>query len=138
MSRPAAMPTLVPKVVRGRRKAKRHLRVVPKPSAQTQPPLPEPGTSDETVTQNRLRDFYRLQNEYYELRARYVASYSRLSGLVLEGAEISNGHFHVATQPRSVRRPKYKQVVIDLKGEDYQKKVLEKTAPTVHYRIKVE
>jgi hypothetical protein len=39
---------------------------------------------------------------------------------------------------RLIRRPRYKQVVIDLKGEQYQRKVLESTAPHAHFRVRVD
>lgn len=104
-------------------------------------PLPEtplePGTSGMTLTQIKLRNFYQLQKEFYEMRKRYEAEYVRLQRMVLEGADVETGNYKVETQMRSVRRPRYKQVVIDLKGEDYQKGVLGKTPPQVHYRVKV-
>ncbi len=98
----------------------------------------EPGTSGETVNQRRLREFYELQQEFYDLRDKYIARYSQIQDLILHGALIQQGQYKVQYGVRMVRRPRYKQVVIDLKGEQYQQRVLENTAPHAHFRVRVE
>ena len=98
----------------------------------------EPGSSGETVNQTRLKQFYELQKEYYDMRDRYLAAYSKIQGLIIKGADIQLGTYKVDYGVRLVRRPRYKQVVIDLKGEAYQQRVLEGTAPHAHFRVKVQ
>lgn len=98
----------------------------------------EPGTSSETLTQRRLREFRDLQQEFYDIKDRYAAAYQRLREAVASGATISNGQYKVNHGVRLTRRPKYKQVVIDLKGEAYQQRVLEGTAPHASLRIVIE
>src|SRR5439155_27273118 len=102
--------------------------------------VPEPGTSPsgETVNQRRLREFYELQEQFYDFRNRYIAAYGKIQDLILSGAAIQQGTFKVQYGVRLTRRPKYKQVVIDLKGEAYQQRILENTAPHAHFRVKVE
>lgn len=115
-------------------------------SAPTPPMLPpenpievaEPGTIEETVNQKRLREFYEIQQQYYDLRDKYIATYSKIQDLIIRGANIQQGNYKVQYGVRLVRRPRYKQVVIDLKGEAYQQRVLENTAPHAHFRVKVE
>jgi hypothetical protein len=98
----------------------------------------EPGSSGETVNQQRLKAFYELQKEFYDLRDRYLAAYQKIQGLIIKGADIQLGNYKVDYGVRLVRRPRYKQVVIDLKGEAYQKRVLESTAPHAHFRVRVQ
>jgi len=98
----------------------------------------EPGSSGETVNQTRLKQFYELQKEYYDMRDRYLAAYSKIQGLIIKGADIQLGTYKVDYGVRLVRRRRYKQVVIDLKGEAYQPRVLEGTAPHAHFRVKVQ
>lgn len=98
----------------------------------------EPGSSNETLTQRRLREFRDLQQEFYDLRDRYAASYQRLREAVAGGAAISHGQYKINHGVRLTRRPKYKQVVIDLKGEAFQQRVLENTAPHATLRIVIE
>lgn len=98
----------------------------------------EPGTSGETVNQKKLREFYELQKEYVELRNRFLAKYAQLQDLIIKGADITQGTYKVQYGVRLVRRPRYKQVVIDLKGEAYQQRVLESTQPHAHFRVKVD
>ena len=98
----------------------------------------EPGSSGETVNQNRLKAFYDLQKEYFDVRDKYLAAYSKIQGLIIKGADIQLGTYKVDYGVRLVRRPRYKQVVIDLKGEAYQQRVLEATAPHAHFRVKVQ
>ena len=100
--------------------------------------IAEPGTSGETVNQKRLREFYELQEEFHALRDKYIASYFKIQDLILGGANIQQGTYKVQYGVRLVRRPRYKQVVIDLKGEQYQQRVLENTAPHAHFRVRVE
>lgn len=98
----------------------------------------EPGTSAETLTQRRLREFRDLQQEFYDLRDRYIASYARLREAVASGATISSGQYKVSHGVRLTRRPKYKQLLIDVKGEAYQQRMLENTAPHASLRIVIE
>lgn len=97
----------------------------------------EPGTSGETVNQTKLRKFYELQTEFFDLRDRYAAAYSQIQDLIIKGANISQGQYKVKYGVQLVRRPRYKQVVIDLKGEAYQQRVLENTHPHAHFRVRV-
>lgn len=97
-----------------------------------------PGTSGETVNQRRMREFLDLQNEFVALRKRYLAAYAKIQDLILHGAEIQSGQYRADYGVRYVRRPRYKQIVIDLKGEAYQKRVLESTAPHAHFRVRIE
>lgn len=98
----------------------------------------DPGTSGETVNQRRLREFYELQEKFYDLRDRYIAAYGKIQDLILKGANVQQGVYKVQYGVRLVRRPRYKQVVIDLKGEAYQRQILESTAPHAHFRVRVE
>lgn len=95
------------------------------------------GTSDETVNQRRLREFYELQQQFYDVRDRYHAAYMRLQGLLISGASIQQGNYKLEYGKRFVRRPRYKEIVIQLKGEAYQKRILENTVPHEHLRVKV-
>ena len=98
----------------------------------------KPGTSGETVNQRKLREFYEIQEQFYDLRNRYTAAYGKIQELILKGADIQQGTFKVQYGLRLTRRPKYKQVVIDLKGEAYQQRILENTAPHAHFRVRVK
>ena len=97
----------------------------------------EPGTIDETVNQRRLREFYELQKQFYDLRDKYLARYKQIQDLIIRGAAIQGGQYKVESGMRYVRRPRYKQVVIDLKGEAYQQRVLENTHPHAHFRVRI-
>lgn len=99
--------------------------------------LPPEGSSEQTVRQARLRELYHLERDYIAARDKYLAAYKKLQDLVLIGASIQNGDYHVASKVYSQRHPRYKQAVIDLKGEDFQRKVLESTAPIQHFRVRV-
>lgn len=98
----------------------------------------EPGSSGETVNQQKLKAFYDLQAEYFNLRDKYLKKYAEIQGLIIKGADIQLGTYKVDYGVRLVRRPRYKQVVIDLKGEAYQQRVLENTAPHAHFRVRVQ
>lgn len=98
----------------------------------------EPGSSGDSVGQQRLREFYKLEEEFHALRGKYLHAYARIQDLILHGAKIQQGVYKVQYGVRLVRRPRYKQVVIDLKGEDYQRKVLGATAPHAHFRVRVD
>lgn len=99
----------------------------------------EPGSSGETVHQRRLRELYELEKQYVDIRARYLAAYARVEHMIQKGAAIQAGDYNkVSCGVRLVRRPKYKQVVIDLKGEDYQRRVLESTQPHARFRVRIE
>lgn len=100
--------------------------------------IQEPGTSSETLTQRRLREFRELQQEFFDIRDRYAAGYARLREAIQSGANISHGQYKVSHGVRLTRRPKYKQIVIDLKGEAYQQRMLENTAPHASLRIVIE
>lgn len=98
----------------------------------------EPGSSGETVNQRRLRAHYELQEEYYDLRDRYHASLVKIQDLLVKGADVQTGQYKVSSGVRLVRRPRYKQVVIDLKGEAYQQRVLESTRPHAHFVVRIQ
>lgn len=98
----------------------------------------KPGSSEETVNQRRLKVFYDLQAEYHEIRRKFMVEYAKIQDLILTGADIQQGNYKVQYGVRLVRRPRYKQVVIDLKGEQYQQRILENTAPHAHFRVKVD
>jgi hypothetical protein len=100
--------------------------------------LKDPGSSGETVNQQRLRGFYELQKEFYALRDKYLAAYAKIQDLIIQGADIQLGTYKVDYGVRLVRRPRYKQALIDAKGEAYQLRVLENTAPHAHFRVKVQ
>jgi len=101
--------------------------------------LPQrPGSSKELLTQAKLRAFYELQQQFFDLRDRYEAEYAKLQHLLITGAEVRLGSYKVVTQTRYVRRPRYKQVVINLKGEAYQRKVLDETEAHAHLRVKIQ
>lgn len=91
-----------------------------------------------TLTQERLRTFREIQLAYFEARERYIAEYSKVKELIDRGADISTGVYKLAPKRRLVRRPHYKQALIDAKGEHYQLSVLNATAPVAHYIIRVE
>lgn len=95
------------------------------------------GTIDESVNQARLREFFKIEEEYQALRQKYFHAYARIQDLILHGAKIQQGVYKVQYGVRLIRRPRYKQVVIDLKGEQYQRKVLESTPPHAHFRVLV-
>lgn len=100
--------------------------------------LAEPGTSGETLTQRRLREFRELQEEFFDLKDRYAAAYDRLRVAIAEGAGIVQGQYKVRSSMYLSRRPKYKQALIDAKGEQYQRSILERTAPHAHFRVVIE
>jgi hypothetical protein len=96
------------------------------------------GTSGESVNQQKLRNFYKLEEEFHAVRQKYLHAYAQIQDLILHGARIQQGIYKVQYGVRLIRRPRYKQVVIDLKGEQYQRKVLESTAPHAHFRVRVD
>lgn len=98
----------------------------------------EPGSSNETVNQRRLREFYELQEKFYDLRDRYHAALVKIQDLLIHGARVQTGIYKVSYGVRLVRRPRYKQALIDAKGESYQQRILEGTAPHAHFRVRVQ
>jgi hypothetical protein len=58
--------------------------------------------------------------------------------LLMHGAAVQTGVYKVKSGVRLVRRPRYKQVVIDLKGEQYQQRILEGTRPHAHFMVRIE
>lgn len=97
----------------------------------------EPGTSNETVNQRLMREFYEAQSEFYAARKKYYEAYEKVEKLIITGANVQTGKYQIDYGVRQVRRPRYKQVVIDLKGEAFQQQVLENTQPHAHFRVKV-
>src|SRR5262245_24458827 len=108
------------------------------PTSDTEVIPARPGSSGSTLTQAKLRAFYELQQQFFDLRDRYTAEYITLQHLLITGPEIPAGSYKVVTQTRFVRRPRYKQVVIDKLGEQYQKRVLEQTPAHAHLRVKIQ
>src|SRR5215475_4899635 len=115
-----------------------------KPKRQKKPPAEPPkpmlppenaidvapeGSSEETLDQRRLRELHEAHEMLVYARDRYEALYKRAQDLIISGCAIKQGTYKVDYATRLVRRPKYKQVVIDLKGEEFQKDILEKTRP---------
>ena len=97
----------------------------------------EPGTSGETIRQRKLREFYEIEQEYREAKNRYYRKYGEIQQLLMGGADVQGGQYGVKYGVRYVRRPAYKQIVIDLKGESYQKNILEHTKPHAHFAVRL-
>lgn len=92
------------------------------------------------ITQERLRAFYLLQEQYESekrkfeaIEERYEKEQRALALQSIAGARITTGKYKPRTKVRMVRHPRYKAALIAAKGEEYQKRVLDETTPTVHY-----
>lgn len=95
------------------------------------------GSSEETLDQRRLKELHEAVEEYHWARERFYALYQRAQDLIIKGAIIKQGVYKVDYAVRLVRRPHYKQLLIDAKGEDYQQRCLEATALHAHVRVRV-
>src|SRR5262245_27479638 len=98
--------------------------------------LPE-GSSGETLNQKRLKAHYELEAQYIELRRRYYLSLAAIRDLIQHGATIQRGTYKPQYGVHMRRHPRYKQVVIDLKGEAYQQRILNNTAPHAYFRVRI-
>ncbi len=81
--------------------------------------------------------FYNLEAKFIEYRNSYYAVREKLQEAVKRGASVEPGMYKVAPHFRMVRRPKYRDEVIALKGEAYQQKILANTAPHMYFRVYV-
>lgn len=115
----------------------------PKRKQQLLPPInpiriAKPGSSKEVLTQAKLKAFYELQAEYYELQDKYVAKYRELQRMVIKGAAVAPGKYGL--DPSDViytRHPRYKQALIEATSEKHQLRVLDKTQPHASLRVRV-
>jgi len=100
--------------------------------------IAKPGSSKEVLTQAKLKAFYELQAEYYELQDKYVAKYRELQRMVIKGAAVAPGKYGL--DPSDViytRHPRYKQALIEATSEKHQLRVLDKTQPHASLRVRV-
>jgi len=96
-----------------------------------------PGSIPETLNQRRLREFYQAEKEFHEARDRYQALYLQVQHLVIRGAGVQSGQYKIAHKVYRRRHPRYKQALIDAKGEAYQMRILNATAPHEVLRVRV-
>jgi hypothetical protein len=89
--------------------------------------MKEPGSSDEVLPQRQLQEWESLKDELRALTQKFKKKDSQIHSALKEGASVSTGKRGVESGIRFRRHPRYKQALIDAKGEDYQKKVLEGT-----------
>lgn len=87
----------------------------------------EPGTSDDVISQAKLRQWEQLQDEMKALQKRFVKYRSEISEVIKGGASVSTGKRGLESGIRFRRHPSYKNALIEAKGEDYQKKILNQT-----------
>ncbi len=98
----------------------------------------EPGSIKETVNQKRLREFYDLEQQYLALRDEYFVRLNQIQDLIIRGANIQQGTYKIQYGKYQRRHPRYKQALIDVKGEAYQQRILNGTAPYEFFRVKIE
>ncbi len=84
--------------------------------------------------QTRLEDLKRQQKALQEDLDRWEEDFLTRLGA---GAEVEHGKLLVAVDRHERRNVGWKQVVIDLRGEQYAEEVLGKTAPSVSYSVVV-
>jgi RecB family endonuclease NucS len=104
------------------------------------PELPEvqpEGSSGETLNQRRMREALEAKEQLTRWKEAYDRKYADIKHLIQTGAEIQAGKIGTRHGIRFVRRPRYKQLLIDAKGEAYQKKCLEQTEPHAHFFVRL-
>lgn len=97
----------------------------------------EPGTSGETLSQQKLRKFEAFEQEFRDMKKRYYELYDSVKDQMQEGAEVARGKLGLRSGVRYVRRPSYKNEIIRLKGEKYQQDLLNRTRPHAHFYIRL-
>jgi len=102
--------------------------------------IQEPGTSGETVQQKSLKTFYEQQEDYLErlrqLKAHpYHQTYLKMQKAVITGAEFKLGVYKLNRKVFYRRHPRYKQALIEAKGENYQLRILGNTQPHTIVRV---
>src|SRR5262245_56732428 len=121
-------------VPRPKRKPKEHVEMLP-PENEIQ--VAEPGSIRETVNQQRLRKHLELEEEYNEIKRRYLISKHQIEDLIQRGATIQQGNYKPDYGVRLRRHPRYKQALIDAKGDAYQQRILNGTAPHAYFRVRI-
>jgi len=97
----------------------------------------EPGSSGETVNQKRLKAHYELEAQFIEIRRRYLLSRQQISDLIQHGATVQHGTYKTQYGVSLRRHPRYKQALIDAKGDAYQQRILNGTAPHAYFRVRI-
>lgn len=97
----------------------------------------EPGTSDDVISQAKLRQWEQLQDEMHALQQKFANYRSEMHEVMKSGASVSVGKRGVESGIRFRRHPRYKQALIDAKGENYQQKVLNATEYKPYYYVRL-
>jgi hypothetical protein len=93
----------------------------------------EPGTSGETVRQQKLKAFAKARDEFHIAKQRYYEAYGAIKHMLITGAELQTGRLGVRSGVKYVRRRSYKSDLIAAKGESYQIRLLESTQPHAEF-----
>lgn len=96
----------------------------------------EPGSSDETISQQKLRNFEALKDERRAINQKYQETLRDMKEVIKSGASVATGKRVVEGVIIWRRHPSYKKVVIDRLGEAVQKQVLARTPYRPYYRMR--
>lgn len=111
-----------------------------------------------TISQSELRTFYNLQEHYLDVKSRYLAQpdnynlerqfedvraeyhadRAKLRSRIANGAAQQPGKYAMRPKTYFRRSVSYKSVVIALKGEAYQQRLLAKAEPKAYTRLEFE
>jgi hypothetical protein len=97
----------------------------------------DPGTSGETLRQRQMKIAYEIESDYRKAKAEYDKYKEQIRELLKGGADVEEGPYGVKYGIRRTRRVKYKEIVIDLKGEEYQKALLNQQRPYAHFIVRL-
>jgi predicted nucleic acid-binding Zn-ribbon protein len=97
----------------------------------------EPGSSDDVVSQQKLRQYESLQDELRALTKKFAAFRADMKDVMKSGASVSTGKRGLQSGIRFRRHPSYKQALIEANGEEYQQKVLERTQFRPYYYVRL-
>lgn len=76
------------------------------------------------ISQKELRDFYGIEQQYLDARARYQAQMAKIALRINSGAKQEPGKYSVQKKITWRRRVAYKEIVIKLKGKQYVENLL--------------
>lgn len=90
------------------------------------------GSSDEILSQQKLRSFEQLKDQRAAINKKYKDDLGQIENVLKSGASVSTGRRGVETGFYWQRHPSYKNAL----SEQQQKEVLQNTPYTPHYRMR--
>jgi len=97
----------------------------------------EPGSSEDVISQQKLRQWEALEDELRALKKKFDAQRAQMHDVMRGGASVTTGKRGVESGIRFRRHPRYKEALINAKGEEYQKRVLAATQYRPYYYVRL-